>query len=310
VLFPDRSGQFPKGLGLTHMAMLSYAQNGEDVILNRLFPETGGFFIDVGANDPVDDSVTNHFHHRGWKGINIEPEPAAFARMVAGRPVDVNLNVGISNQQGVLTFYDVPHANGWSTFSAGQAANLRAQGHKIIERQIPVMTLAQVCEQYAHEPIQFLKVDAESHETEVLAGADWARWRPRVVLVESTGWVHWEPGLLASGYHFGLFDGINKFYVRDEDRRLLPKLAMMANFQDNFIPYAYHKVIQQLERQIEEGQARLLEVQGQLDDLQGRRRRELSEVLEPNPWRRHFKHFLKRHPRVHSMLSGRSRRVG
>ena len=54
--------------------MVSYAQNHEDVLLRRVFPdEPNGFYIDVGANDPVRDSVTKHFYDRGWHGINIEP---------------------------------------------------------------------------------------------------------------------------------------------------------------------------------------------------------------------------------------------
>ena len=56
------------------MSMISYAQNQEDVLLRREFPDcTNGFYIDVGANDPVWDSVTKHFYDRGWHGINIEP---------------------------------------------------------------------------------------------------------------------------------------------------------------------------------------------------------------------------------------------
>jgi FkbM family methyltransferase len=238
------------------MSMMSYAQNGEDVLLNRLFPEGDGFYVDVGANDPVDCSVTKHFYDRGWTGINIEPEPAAFGRMVAGRPRDLNLNLGLSDRDGILTFFDAPDANGWSTFSPGQAANLRAQGIEVIERPIPVMTLAQVCEEHVKGPISFLKIDVESHESAVMAGADWTRWRPRVVLIEAIGpavpggKVEWEPALLGSGYQFALFDGINRFYVRDEDRDLLPRFATMANFMDHYIPYAYWKVIQELEQRL------------------------------------------------------------
>jgi FkbM family methyltransferase len=271
------------------MAMLSYAQNGEDVILNRLFPEGGGFFIDVGANDPLDSSVTKHFYDRGWRGINVEPEPAAFARMVAGRPLDLNLNVGISDRRGILTFFDAPKANGWSTFSPGQAANLRAQGLEIIERPIQVTTLARVCEEHVDGPIQFLKIDVESHEAEVVAGADWSRWRPRVVLIESLGWVHWEPSLLAAGYHFALFDGINRFYVRDEDRDLLTKFTTMANFVDDFIPFAYLKVIQELQNRLEDAEKRL-------------------QAL--HPWSRNLEGFLRHYPRVHSLIGGGSRRAG
>ena len=288
------------------MPMLSYSQNGEDVLLNRLFPEGGGFYIDVGANDPVDCSVTKHFYDRGWRGINIEPEPAAFGRMVAGRPEDLNLNLGISDSEGIIPFFEAPRANGWSTFSPQQAANLRAQQIEIIERPIPVTTLAKVCEQHVRGPIDFLKVDAESHETAVMAGANWARWRPRVILIEANGMVHWEPGLLRAGYHFALFDGVNRFYVRAEDRHLIPRLATMANCLDEYVPHAHARVIQVLEE-------RLATIPAYLETI-----RVLEErlAIAEAGWRgilplmRKVKTFSGRQLRKHPLLGGSSKRAG
>ena len=85
-------------------------------------------------------------------------------------------------------------------------------------RSVPVTTLAALCERYVDQPIDFLKVDVEGHEREVLEGSDWSRWRPRVVLIEGLDPSPWEHLVLGSGYLFATFDGINHFYVRDEDR--------------------------------------------------------------------------------------------
>jgi FkbM family methyltransferase len=219
------------------MPMVSYAQNGEDVLLNRLFPDGRGFYIDVGAHDPVHLSVTKHFHDRGWRGINLEPEPVAFAKLCEQRPRDINLNVGVSDRDGALTFYEAPGATGWSTFSRAQADHLRVRGLEVIERPVPVVTLAGVCQRHVDRPIDFLKIDAESHEGEVIRGADWRRWRPRVVLIESEQVPPWERSLLAADYLFALFDGINRFYVRAEDPGLLPRLGTMANFLDDYITF-------------------------------------------------------------------------
>ena len=65
-----------------------------------------GFYIDVGAYDPVDDSVTKHFYDLGWRGINVEPAGHLRARSPTARPRDVNLNVGLSDEPGTLTFYE------------------------------------------------------------------------------------------------------------------------------------------------------------------------------------------------------------
>src|SRR5262245_12016004 len=91
------------------MTMVSYAQNAEDVLLRRAFAgQPTGFYIDVGAGDPVADSVTKHFSLCGWRGINIEPFPGLFERLQADRPRDVNLNGGLSDRNGTRTFYEAP----------------------------------------------------------------------------------------------------------------------------------------------------------------------------------------------------------
>ena len=81
--------------------MISYAQNLEDVILNRLFrgKETG-FYIDVGACYPVEMSVTKYFYDLGWNGINIEPMPSCYRKLQEERPKDINLNLAVGKKSG------------------------------------------------------------------------------------------------------------------------------------------------------------------------------------------------------------------
>ena len=204
------------------MAIISYAQNREDVLLNRLFPECpSGFYIDVGACRPVVHSVTKLFYDRGWHGINIEPSPNLSEMIARDRQRDINLRIGLSNREGMARFHECLTEPGFSTFCEEQAEVLRRQGYQIVEHSIPVTTLARVCEQYAGATIEFLKIDVESYEREVLEGADWSRYRPRVVLVEATrpgtnipSHEHWEPLLLAADYLFSFFDGLNRYYVR------------------------------------------------------------------------------------------------
>src|ERR1041384_3211716 len=71
--------------------LVSYAQNFEDVLLHRIFGNLArGFYVDIGASDPMIGSVTKIFYDRGWSGINIEPS-STFPRLAAARPRDVNL---------------------------------------------------------------------------------------------------------------------------------------------------------------------------------------------------------------------------
>lgn len=221
--------------------MVSYAQNGEDVLLRRALGSlSNGFYIDVGANDPVAHSVTKHFYDRGWSGINIEPG-RVFARLARARPRDVNLQVALSNHRGESTFYEYPEAHGRSTLSEEVAASV---SFARLERKVPLWTLAEVCRQYVERTIDFLKIDVERHEHEVIAGGDWKRWRPRVVLVESPLTADaeflrrlWEPLLLEADYRFAAFDGINRYYVRGEDAQFLPHFHLPLCVLDNFVPH-------------------------------------------------------------------------
>ncbi len=94
--------------------MVSYAQDAEDVLLKRVFPQDyQGFYIDAGASDPVRFSVTKHFYDQGWRGVNIEPVPSVWLRLRDQRPRDVNLNAALSDREGRLTFYEVTTETTW-----------------------------------------------------------------------------------------------------------------------------------------------------------------------------------------------------
>jgi FkbM family methyltransferase len=226
---------------------VSYAQNWEDVRLARVFPGGSGTYLDVGAFEPVFHSVTKLFYERGWRGVNVEPQPPIFARLAAERPGDVNLNVGLADRADVLTFYETPGWPGLSSFHPSVPYEARKRGVEVIERTIPVVTLAEVCDRHvgAGRAVEFLKVDAEGYERAVLEGGDWSRWRPRVVLVEASYPDDCGPFLEAAGYGFAVFDGINRFFVRDEDRGLIPALAAPASALDGAIPFPFLRLIEE-----------------------------------------------------------------
>ena len=270
--------------------MVSYADNFEDVLLERAFGgEAAGFYIDVGAFDPVEHSITKHFSQRGWRGINIEPNPAPFARLQLDRPRDVNLNIGLSDREGSLTLFEPPEGC-WSVDKSILTGWFGADPASIRERIIPVSTLARICEKYVPEgtTIDFLKVDVEGHEHEVVLGGDWSRFRPRIVLAEATKPEIWEPMLLGSGYLFAFFDGINRFYVREEDRHLLPALSVPVNVGDQFLIHGYLARINDLESRL-----------GAMRDL----------GANPLAVARWLKDVSIRHPRVTSIAKRIARRM-
>lgn len=219
------------------MPITSYAQNFEDVMLARAFPGGDGFYVDVGANDPDIDNVTRAFYERGWSGINIEPLAANSVQLRARRPRDINLETAVGEQHGSITFYEIGRWHGYSTTDAAIVEQHRKDGLEVIEHSVPIRTLADVLDEHASgKAIDFLKIDVEGTELAVLRGADLARHRPKIIVLESKMPVtinmvdrvdevpdradEYTAFLAPLGYRFVYHDGLNAFFVADEQRDL------------------------------------------------------------------------------------------
>lgn len=168
----------------------SYSQEGEDMIL-RSFYETKkkykGFYIDVGAHHPYRFSNTLYFYKKGWRGINIEPTPTAINSFNLLRRRDINLNIGIASEKNELTFYcfNEPALN---TFSKDVAKKVNStEKYKIIkEVKVTVLPLSEILDQYIplHTKIDFLSIDVEGYDYEVIQSNNWAKYKPEYLLVE------------------------------------------------------------------------------------------------------------------------------
>lgn len=235
------------------MTLISYSQNFEDVLLWRALKHVPqGFYIDVGANDPVLHSVTKTFYDAGWHGINIEPMPSYHAPFLEQRPRDINLGCAAGAAAGEITLFEVPSMNGWASTDADVAAQHRADGYEVTQATVPLRTLAEICASHVAGEIHFLKIDVEGFEGEVLKGMDFARWRPWVLVVEATlpgstvsNHASWEGLVLPHDYHFAYFDGLNRYYVAGEHRELLAALQVQANVFDAFTPYHLDKALRE-----------------------------------------------------------------
>src|SRR3546814_544200 len=222
------------------MTLVSYSQNQEDIILWRaLCHVTEGFYIDVGANDPIDDSVTKLFYDRGWNGINIEPDPVYFAKLTEERPRDHNLSCAAGELDGTTVFYDVD-TRGWSTSDAivGQQYVTREIAK---EREVKKLTLDTIIATQEPGEIHFLKIDVEGAEAEVLKGLSLNNNRPWVIVIESLDPItkesrakEWESRLLAHNYTLVYFDCLNNYYLAQEHGDLAGAFSAPPNVLDNF----------------------------------------------------------------------------
>lgn len=170
-------------------AQTSYSQEGEDLLLRLLFAyRRQGFYVDVGAHHPQRFSNTWWFYRAGWRGINIDPLPGSMARFRKLRPRDINLEAPIASRPGPCTYFifDEPALN---TFSAEVAEQRRRAGrHKLLARKtFQSRRLDDVLDQYLapDTPLDFLSVDTEGLDLDVLQSNSWMRYRPKVVLAET-----------------------------------------------------------------------------------------------------------------------------
>jgi len=179
-----------KNLIFDGYATKSYSQEGEDIILKRIFEEkkTPGFYIDIGAHHPMRFSSTYYFYKKGWRGINIDAMPGSMKIFKKIRPKDINIEIAISDKKQVLTYYcfNDPALNG---FSKGLSIERDNKGrYRIIDEiKMETLTLAEVLDAHVPENVEidFLSVDVEGLDFQVLKSNNWSKYKPKVILVES-----------------------------------------------------------------------------------------------------------------------------
>lgn len=164
----------------------SYSQAREDVYVDRLLRKDKGFYVDIGANDPVKLNNTYRFYRKGWRGINVEPDVSHYNRLTAVRENDINLNCGLSEIDESIPFY-VFDRDVLSTFSEERAEHLMALGYVLVEtREVECHPLRHILNAHAgDEDIDILSIDTEGFDYRILRTNDWERYKPTVIITES-----------------------------------------------------------------------------------------------------------------------------
>jgi FkbM family methyltransferase len=223
---------------------ISYAQRFEDLYLLRCFGgRSEGFYIDIGSGHPVYDNTSFAFYLKGWQGITVEPNPALARLSTAVRPRDRHVEALLGAAVGEATFYLVDDFHGLSTMIESHAhAAQRQFGKSSHPLVVPVTTLKELCREHVPATFEFLKVDVEGAEREVLLNGDWQNFRPKVVVVEALApytlapaWPEWEPFLAQHGYRYVWFDSLNRYYLAEEANDLAICFETApASFEDVF----------------------------------------------------------------------------
>lgn len=168
----------------------SFSQKGEDLIIDKFFErKKKGFYIDIGAYHPKRFNNTKFFYDRGWYGINVEPNPTRIKLFLQDRKKDVNLNIGIGTVKKKVEFYEI-EVTGLSTFSKKEADSLLKLGYKLVKKmKIQMLRLEDIMEKYVKSEIDFMTVDAEAMDLEVLRSNNWKKYRPKLLCIETIDFI-------------------------------------------------------------------------------------------------------------------------
>jgi FkbM family methyltransferase len=167
---------------------LCYGQDGEDLILDRLLErQVLGFYVDVGAHHPMRFSNTYLFYRKGWHGINIDAQPGGMRLFQRYRPRDTNIESGVGLEPGYLPYFQF-NEPALNTFDPNEAAlKDRPPYHLVQTVQVQVERLDALLEKHlpSGQVIDFLSVDVEGRDLDVLRSNNWERFRPRYILAET-----------------------------------------------------------------------------------------------------------------------------
>jgi len=159
------------------------------MILRRLFEGRGpGTYVDVGAHHPWRFSNTYWFYRHGWSGLNIDATPGSMDAFRRTRPRDRNVEAAVAGAARTVHFF-VFDDSAMNTFDPAAVERATAAGYRVVEeRELRATTLAELL--HEHLPgsrVDFLSVDVEGLDAEVLESNDWSAFPPEVVLAEASG---------------------------------------------------------------------------------------------------------------------------
>jgi FkbM family methyltransferase len=169
---------------------ISYSQCGEDLIVDFVFNALGiskPSYLDIGAHHPTHLNNTYLFYQKGCKGVCIEPNPALFAKIQRIRKRDICLNVGVGISLEREADFFVMSSDTLSTFSRETAERYQSYGNQSIVKviRIPLVPINDIIKEHFKDCPDFVSLDVESMELEVLKTFDFTSFRPAVFCIET-----------------------------------------------------------------------------------------------------------------------------
>jgi FkbM family methyltransferase len=173
---------------LTKSARTYYSQFGEDAVLREIISPkyNDGFFVDVGAYHPTKLSNTYALYKRGWRGINVDMDPIKIETFKLARAIDVNICAAVSNEKSLKDAFNFSKYGLGSTIDLTVAQATKAEPVSV--RRVETSTLNEILmsSKFADKEIDLLSIDVEGHDYQVLTSLNIERYKPKIIIIESS----------------------------------------------------------------------------------------------------------------------------
>lgn len=164
----------------------SYGATGEDVLINKIFNEKKGFYIDVGALHPINGSLTYNLYRKGWKGLNLDIVDNNIKLFKIFRKRDASLKIAVSKEKGFIKSYIFNSGSGLNTLEKkwadkwSRSLNINYRVEKIKKNSLNNL----IKEYKIPKSVELLNIDVEGHELDVLKGTNLKIFRPKIIAIE------------------------------------------------------------------------------------------------------------------------------
>jgi FkbM family methyltransferase len=245
------------------MSFVSYAQNFEDVLLWRALRDIeNGRYIDIGAHDPVVDSVSLAFYNAGWRGMHVEPIPALASKLRAARPEEAVIEAAVTDARGPILLHEL---DGLTTGNPAVAELYAKAGHQARQTFVPTVRLDDLLQAIGTD-VHWLKVDVEGMEGDVLRSWGDCPVRPWVLAIESTLpntqepqqhlWIEYVTG---RDYEEVFFDGLNRYFLHSDHLDRRGYFSAPANLFDAYSVTGNHFSAKEIRAELEASTERVTE---------------------------------------------------
>ena len=162
----------------------TYSMDGEDLFIDNFFKNKTGLYVDVGAYHPLELSNTYLLYKRKWKGINIDIKSLSIEYFDFLRPNDINLNLGVARKNSTKMIYFQKNKSPLNTLNLMHAKKIFSNTFK--QKKIKTKTLTNILDKtkFKRKEIDFLNIDTEGSDLEVLKSLDFKKYKPKLICVE------------------------------------------------------------------------------------------------------------------------------